>query len=257
MILFLIKKTFFDMWDNLLSIALVNLGIVLLIGGLLSLLQFTGGSPAILMFVVLLALLMLSLYLGITSQIANHIADYQSPEFKQILQYLKQGWKASLLFAGIVIIQFAILFIVLPWYWGRGNIVGIAVTGLLFWGSLIWLFASQYYFPVSTRLNAKIKDIPMKCLLLFFDNTVFTIFLGFGTLVLAILSTFTAFLFPGVATIVLWHQAATKLRLYKYDYLEDHPNSNRRRIPWDELLVEDRDRVGTRTLRGMIFPWKG
>jgi hypothetical protein len=43
--------------------------------------------------------------------------------------------------------------------------------------------------------------------------------------------------------------------MYKYDYLEKNPG-DRRRIPWDALLVEDRERVGKRTLKGMIFPWK-
>jgi hypothetical protein len=28
------------------------------------------------------------------------------------------------------------------------------------------------------------------------------------------------------------------------------------RVPWDALLAEDREQVGVRTLRGMIFPWK-
>ena len=47
-----------------------------------------------------------------------------------------------------------------------------------------------------------------------------------------------------------------KLRLYKYDYLEENPDAKRNDIPWDALLIDERERVGKRTLRGMIFPWK-
>ena len=71
-----------------------------------------------------------------------------------------------------------------------------------------------------------------------------------------VVSFFTALLLPGIATIMLWWNIAFKLRLYKYDWLEQNPGANRRRVPWDALLVEDRERVGKRTLKGMIFPWK-
>ena len=61
---------------------------------------------------------------------------------------------------------------------------------------------------------------------------------------------------PGISAVVLWISVGLKLRLYKYDYLEKNPEANRKKIPWDALLVADKDRVGKRTLRGMIFPWK-
>ena len=68
--------------------------------------------------------------------------------------------------------------------------------------------------------------------------------------------------------------------MYKYDFLEERQQASadqtsadqegtdegqveqaggkrrRVRIPWDALLAEDREQVGVRTLRGMIFPWK-
>jgi len=91
--------------------------------------------------------------------------------------------------------------------------------------------------------------------LLLLDNPLFTVGLLIGSLVVFVLSAFTAFLLPGLATILLWWNVALKLRLYKYDHLEKHPD-DRRHIPWDGLLAEDRDRVGKRTLKGMIFPWK-
>jgi hypothetical protein len=69
-------------------------------------------------------------------------------------------------------------------------------------------------------------------------------------------SLFTALLLPGISSILLFWNTAFKLRLYKYDWLEQNPGSNKKSIPWDALLVEDRERVGKRTLKGMIFPWK-
>ncbi|HVP19812.1 MAG TPA: hypothetical protein VMU36_12520, partial [Spirochaetia bacterium] len=88
------------------------------------------------------------------------------------------------------------------------------------------------------------------------DNPGFSIGLAICALIVAGVSVFTAFLLPGFATVLLWWNVAAKLRLYKYDWLEQNPGADRRRVPWDALLVEDRERVGKRTLRGMIFPWR-
>jgi len=66
----------------------------------------------------------------------------------------------------------------------------------------------------------------------------------------------TAGLLPGLAGLALGSDVALKLRLHKYDWLEAHPDANRRKIPWDDLLEEDRELVGKRTFRGMFFPWK-
>jgi hypothetical protein len=94
-----------------------------------------------------------------------------------------------------------------------------------------------------------------KSFLLFLDNPGFTFGLFLGSLLILALSMFTAGLLLGIGTLLLWQNAGLKLRMYKYDHLEKHPE-DRRRIPWDALLVEDRERVGKRTLKGMIFPWK-
>jgi hypothetical protein len=94
-----------------------------------------------------------------------------------------------------------------------------------------------------------------KMFLLLLDNPLFSFGLFLGSLLILAVSVFTVFLLFGVTTLLLWWNTALKLRLYKYDHLEKHPD-DRRRIPWDALLVEDRERVGKRTLKGMIFPWK-
>ena len=91
--------------------------------------------------------------------------------------------------------------------------------------------------------------------LILLDNPLFTLSLMLTSLLISLLSVLTALLLPGIATVLLLTNAGLKLRLYKYDYLDQHPES-RKHIPWDMLLNEDRERVGKRTLKGMIFPWK-
>jgi hypothetical protein len=74
-------------------------------------------------------------------------------------------------------------------------------------------------------------------------------------LILIIISALTAFLIPGPAGILLYLDEALRLRLLKYDWLEAHPDEGRR-IPWDALLIDEREKTGTRSFRNFIFPWK-
>ncbi|MDR2103555.1 MAG: hypothetical protein LBP42_05565, partial [Treponema sp.] len=70
------------------------------------------------------------------------------------------------------------------------------------------------------------------------------------------MSVFLAFLFPGPAGILLYLDEAVRLRIFKYDWLEANPGENRRKVPWDALLIDDREKTGTRSLKSFIFPWK-
>jgi hypothetical protein len=256
MIWFTIKKTFFDMWDHLLSIALLNIGGTLLIGVVLYALQNLAANQFLFFLGIALAMVTFSVYIAVVAGMMKDIADYHSPEFKDVIRYLKTEWRAGCAFSGWMFMQLLVILVVIPWYFHRNSFLGFGISAFLFWGSVMWLLASQYYFPARHRLNARLLKIPQKCVLLFFDNTAFTIVLGIGTLFLSLVSGLTVFMFPGVSTILLWHHVALKLRLYKYNYLEEHPNNKKQRIPWDELLQDDRDRVGTRTLKEMVFPWK-
>jgi uncharacterized membrane protein YesL len=256
MILFLIKKTFFDMWDNLLSIVLLNAGFLLVVAGgvyLPSLLSFHWIGALI---GLIAAIEMICLYIGAIALMTRDIANYQSPEFNKFFRYLKESWKVSCAFGLVIIAQVLIITFVMNFYLGLKNIVGLAIASLLFWVSLTWWLASQYYFPILGQLDQDLKKIFRKCFVLFFDNTLFTLGLTLGAIVIIVLSSFVVFLLPGVGTLLLWHQVGLKLRLYKYDYLEQHPEARGKPIPWAALLANDRERVGPRTLRGMIFPWK-
>jgi len=93
-------------------------------------------------------------------------------------------------------------------------------------------------------------------MLICLDNTGLAIFMVINNIIALVLSVFFAFMFPGPVGILLYLDEALRLRLLKYDYLEANPGVNRRKIPWDALLIEERERTGTRTFRNFIFPWK-
>jgi len=252
---FLIKKAFFDLWDNLIRIVILNLGFILLLAVLVYFpLLFKNSLPLFFVFLGV-GLALLSVYTGVVSWMVGQLADYRKPEFREALGALKASWPTSLLFAGLNLLLVFLLSVAFPVYGQLKSFVGPLASSFLFWVLIFWVLASQFYFPIQSRLDRHFLKMLKKSFLLFLDNPLFTFGLFLGSLLVFALSVFTALLLPGIATILLWQNTGLKLRLYKYDHLEKHPQ-DRRRIPWDALLVEDRERVGKRTLKGMIFPWK-
>lgn len=258
---FLIKKAFFDLWDNFLPAILVNLGfivilavpvllpsVVLPIHGIIGVAAFVAGA------------LLVFLYLGGVSTFARLTSDYTGVDWKSFRRGVAEQWPVTLLFGALVLGHLFLISVAVPVYSSMGSMVGLFALAVLFWISVIWWLTCQFILPVRSRLSNRPVTVLRKSLLLVLDNVFFAVAVAAGGVFIVALSIFTAFLIPGISGLMIWFHDAAKLRLYKYDYLEQHhqgePGAARIRIPWDTLLYDDRERVGKRTLRGMIFPWK-
>jgi hypothetical protein len=252
---FLIKKTFFDMWDNLIRIVILNLGFILILAAIVYLPLPFRSSPPLFAVALALGVAFLFVYSGVISTLTSLIADYERAEFGFFLPALRATYPSSLLFAALNIALAFLFSVAFPVYGRVKSLVGPLASSFLFWIAVFWVLALQYFFPIQARLDKKFRKIIKKMFLLLLDNPLFSIGLFIGTVFIAVLSVFTALLLPGIASIFLWWNVALKLRLYKYDYLEKNPEG-RKNVPWDALLTDDRERVGKRTLKGMIFPWK-
>jgi uncharacterized membrane protein YesL len=253
---FLIKKAFFDMWDNMFRIIIMNLGYIAVLAIFFILAPLFIPVPVLFFITLAAGIAVLAAYTGAVSRMCAEIADYRQPGFQDFYKFLKESWPSSLLLALIITGYLLIISVSFQFYGGMKSLVGPLAVALLFWVTVAGVLAVQYYFPIQSRLDRKFRKIFRKTFLVFFDNPGFTIGLFLCALIILIGSAFTALLLPGISSLLLWWNIAFKLRLYKYDWLEQNPDANRRRIPWDALLVDDRERVGKRTLKGMIFPWK-
>lgn len=254
---FVIKKAFFDLWDHFLPAMIINLGFIVLLSIPVFLPQYAqvfGGWATILVFVV--GILVIFAYLGGINGLARNIADFRSISWSQFIQSLRENLVTSVLFALVVVAHLGLLMVGIPVYSSFDSFFGLLAIAILFWMSVIWWLAAQYILPVRTKLASRFGHVLKKSLLLAFDNIGFSIGLAIGGFIIIAISFVTAFLVPGIAGLAIWYQVALRLRLYRYDYLESHPDARRGEIPWDELLYDDRERVGKRTFRGMIFPWK-
>lgn len=257
MIGFLIKKAFFDTWDNLLSAALINLAGVLLIAGFLWLGKILMPIGAFTVPLTMAAgLFVFFLLYGFMAATAKDIAFYKSADIRNFFSYLRDTWKASLFYALIVLLILYTGLFLIPFYNGIGGAIGFVATIILLWAIFGFVLVTPWYFAVALQLDKKPIKILKKSFLLALDNPGFTLFMFFSSVITLFISLFTALLFPGFMGMLIWQQGALKLRMYKYEYLEENKNASRKKIPWDALISEDRERVGKRTLKGMIFPWK-
>jgi hypothetical protein len=251
---FLIKKTFYDLWDNLFKIALINLGfLTLFIAGIILPPLFNSLPPLSTAFAAL-SLLCCCVYLSAVSLCLKALPDYGSLDFTGLPRKLAAALPAGLLLGGLCLLGFFLTILAIPFYFSLGSFAGLLLGCFLLWIVLAAVLAMQFYLPVHARLDTKPGKIIKKCLLIFFDNTFFCVLTGAVSLLILALSLPLFMLLPGPGGILLFLDEALRLRLLKYDWLEAHPE--RGKIPWDVLLEEEREKTGNRSLRGLVFPWK-
>ncbi|MDR2716863.1 MAG: hypothetical protein LBB89_02195 [Treponema sp.] len=259
MIGFLVKKTFFDVWDNMFRIILLNLGFIL---SLTIPIIFPGyiPIPALAIVVAAAGFLWCTVYLAAAALSIKAVSDYGVFNFADFWANLKAGWPAGIVLALIGFFFFVAVKIIIPFYLEMNSLAGLLLAAVVFWTLVLALAASQFFFAIRARLDTKPLKIIKKCFIIFFDNPGFSIFTLLYTIVTLVLSIVFAFLLPGPAGALLFLDEALRLRLMKYDWLEANPpaagSSKRRAIPWDAILIEEREKTGTRTFRNFIFPWK-
>jgi len=253
------KKTFYDLWDNMFRIVVLNIGFIAvtaipifvpsLVGQF-----FNSAAPVIALTAV--GILICSIYLASAALCVTSISDYGTFGLSDFIENLKTAWKPGLIAGLFVFVLYFLLTFVLPFYLGIESPVGLAFAAFVFWVSVFAVLAFQYYFTVYSRLGKNVSKSLKKCLIISLDNTGFSLFLLLHNIVVLVISVVLLMLFPGPAGIMLYLDEALRLRLLKYDWLEENPQANRRQIPWDALLIDDREKTGSRTLRNFIFPWK-
>ncbi len=267
MIGFFIKKNFCDGWDNILWIIVFNLlSAAVIVAGYLGLCVISDISNTIFVFMALAIILVLGLLfllnclLTSISRECARIVNFASTEYKSVFTHFFDDWKDCLyltLFTGIVVL---ISFVVIPFYLNMGNLFGVLLAALVGWFIILGLLALQWYFPLKSQLKGGFKKTFKKCFLIFFDNTGFTLFMALYNLFLLVLSPFLAFLMPSFAGIIMAQNNALRLRMYKYDWMEEHPGLTSKEanklVPWDELVADDKETLGPRSFRSFIFPWK-
>ncbi len=258
MVGFFIKKAFFDGWDNLIGLVLFNLVYIALIFlGLWGFSYLAPFSPVLSFLLLAVVLLAYSLIAGGTAAVVSNYSNYQRDSWNAFRSGIVRNIRHSLLFFALEFLFFMNILLIIPFYMAMGNAIGIAAVVVMAWIEIFIALAMAYYFPLMNLLPG---DRPLKtlkkCLIIIGDNLGFTFFLVIYRLFMLVVSIFTMGLIPGVAGAQLAGQDAMKILMFKYDYLDENKAADRKHIPWEELLFDEREKVGPRSLKNMIFPWK-
>ena len=260
MIGFLLKKTFLDLWDNFLKIILLNLGFIISISFPIFIPPLLSDIPVLSISLTLIGILWCSVYLAVAALSLKAISDHGSFDFADFFGNIKNAWPAGIVLGVLVSLGFLLLFAIIPFYISLGSIFGLVLAAIIFWTLIVLILTFQFLLAVRARLDSNIIKIIKKSFLIFLGNPMFCIFSLFHNFFILILSAPMAFLFPGPAGLLLFLDEGLRLRLLKYDWLEAKSNEesdvNQRKIPWDEILLEEREKTGSRSFKSLIFPWK-
>jgi len=261
MIGFLIKKFFFDLWDNLFKIALINIGFVASLSFPVFVPGLVESVPLLAAGTVLIGMLWCCVYLSAAALSLKNLSDYGNFGFADFLNNLKAAWPFGLVSGGFVFLGYLLCTVVIPFYLSMKSMAGLLLAAVIFWTLVVAFLALQFFFAVRARLDTKIIKVIKKCFIIFFDNPWFCVFSLVHNAAVLLISVFLAFLFPGPAGLLLFLDEGLRLRLFKYDWLEANAGTGngqgkKREIPWDALLIDEREKTGTRSFKSFIFPWK-
>ena len=268
---FILKKNFCDGWDNLFSVVVVNVLFLISMVGIVILSSFVTSrlgdeTTNMTFYLIQTGIMLLGLFIAciisfsygeLAAKIANfegiHFLDF----FKKIPGVLKDAALFSLLITLIVFVSvYSIHFYVIQ----NQTLISLFIGALIFWIDIFIALALQWFVAIRSTFHNPFFKCIKKCFIILMDNTGFSLFMAFYNLLLAAISILPIGFFPSIAGINIAKLNAFRLRLYKYDYLEEHPElktpRERRNIPWEDLIFEDREALGPRKLRSFLFPWK-
>lgn len=245
------------MWDNLALVFFLNIGFVLIIAGckLLTIQTISNILPLWLLVAFLINTLF-SLYCGVVSCICRTIANNEKFELAKVTAYFKKTALSSLQLSAVVFVYMAAILASFSFYGSQSLFVSRIAVYFIFWINLIVIFSLQFFYAFQSAYGGSAVETAKKSFAFFMDNKGFSLIIFIGSLLIILLSTVTIFVMFGLTTILLWLNVAVKLRMYKYDFLEENPDASLKDINWYRLLKKDRIALGRRTFRSLLYPWK-
>lgn len=270
---FFFKKNFYDGWDNVLFIFVPNLILdvfFLIGGGLFYLGTKVNGTAGIIIWgcTVLLVITAGSILSLAWAESAAKIADYESAEIKPFFTSLKTCIKDGILygivlFAVLLVSAAGIIFYFRPVSGATLPFIGLMAGSVFFWIMLTIISALFWYPSLRAIMHNPFKKSIKKCFIILFDNIGSCVVLGIYNFFLLIISIVMVGLAPGLGGIGLSRVNFLRILLKKYDYLEITEKEAagkkpvfRNKIPWQELLKEDIEITGSRSIKSFFMPWK-
>lgn len=257
---FFMKKNFCDGWDNMFSLIVPNLIMLGVVALFVWIIGLVSSHTAVVMTLIFIMTIVLSVLTFAYGETAAQIADFKGVHIADYFGALSGVVKDGILFGILIGASVVLISIGVPFYFSQGTLLGIFLGSLMLWVAVFELLSLQWFLAIRSLMHNNFRKCLKKCMLIFFDNTGFSVFMAVHNLVLAVFSVLLIGLMPSFTGITLAQINALRLRLYKYDYLESHSDlktkAERKFIPWNELIEKDKETLGPRTFKSFIFPWK-
>ena len=186
MIGFLLKKNFFDLWDNIFKIALINGGFIVslsfpvFIPRLFAPFSYTG------MALMLIGFLWCFVYLSAAAMSLKALSDYSTFGFADFFTNLKTFWPTGLFLGSIVFFGYIIFVMVIPFYLSMNSMLGLLLAVLIFWTMVVTLLSLQFFFAEPEWQHRFLKR--PKNVSCFFSTTPCSVFSPFFTTCLRLFS---------------------------------------------------------------------
>lgn len=254
---FALKKSFFDLWDHLFFALAVNLAFTLAVLGLGSLSFLFQGLGAFGLFLYVPLPFLLAAVLGGTASFwAKDIAVKGSARFADFPAHFLASWKASLVFGLAWLVLAAGFLFGVPFYTNLNQIAGFVFGIIMAWLGFFAAGMGLYYPGLNAQIESNLVKLAKKSFLVFLANPWASFVMVLGLAVCIGLSVFTLGFFPGILGISIWLQVCFRFLMAKYEWIEANPDADPKKVPWSVLLADDMEKVGPRSLKSMIFPWK-
>lgn len=256
----LVRKAFYDGWDAVLYLLFGNTVLFIIAFGGFAIAHLTAPTLAVFLGILGFAILLLGVVILSISDELAHVADNQPFSIKRFLLSLRKYIIQGPLYI-LASVFFLVLFpLAVHWYYSLGGLAGIILGMVMFWISVVFYLAFQWFLPVKSQLESNFLKAIRKCFIIFFDNPGLSFFMLVYSLFLLIISLVPFLLLPGISGIILTQNESFRLLMRKYDWMEEHPELDfsvaRKQVPWDEVLDDDYDVVDARSLKNLVMPWK-
>jgi hypothetical protein len=264
MIRFLLRKFFYDLWDNLFKVMLLNLGFLCVIVLAVTVPSVLAFYPPLGLAAFVVLVVFAFVYACAAALVLKEVSGYRSFGAGDFFGAFKFAWRSGLVLGGLFLVGFFLIRFAIPFYLALGGLPGAAFAAVCFWTAVTLAGAFQFLPAVFSRLEKRPLKALKKCLMIFFDNIAFSFFSLFFVIVLSIPVIF----FPAFP--LLYLDGALRLRLLKYDRLPENGadggpaaggaiyggGKKRAKIPWAEILADEMEKTGKRTWKDFVFPWR-
>lgn len=265
-----IRKTFYDIWDNLGLVFMVTVGfdLVLLFPVSLPAVVASAGAP-VAFLVQSLGIAICAGWIGAFSVPAARIVAGNSPAIRREFRRIRRGFVSGCVYGLVGVLARVTVLTALQFYGAFGNVAGLIALSVVFWVTIAAVMMAGALFPIRDQQEAGVRETLRQTALLVLDNPLFFLavtvvplagFVAIGVLLSPAAAFFALLVFPGVGGWTIWLHVAVLLRSRKYEWLREHPEVSTggyfTRLPWGEILEKERRETGKRSIRTLFFPWR-